>query len=196
MAEPAEYPLVFSSRAQERVRDGAGSALLFYPSSCRLEIHVPSRQQTFCDANIAVLHMTRDDKLRDMMAKHPPGAAIACTYINPKIAAPLDTDGIPCRFKLVGGFGAPEVFFYSVRTHPCHDGGAALKRYDELLYEVGHLIARDPSLREYAEKLAHERRGIVERQKGPAQTHTRRVRRRSGSSGPGAPAQTSARAQC
>ena len=36
--------------------------------------------------------------------------------------------------------------------------------YDPLLKQAGHLVARDPSLREYAERLAHERRGIVERQ--------------------------------
>ena len=156
MAEPFSYPVVFNSRAKERVKDGAGSALLFYPSSGRLEISIPSRQQTFCDANIAPRYGTRDECLKSKFSRHVLGATIVCNYINPKIAAPLDT---PSRFKLVGGFGAWDVCFYSIRTQPSVNNGAALKRYDELLYEAGHLVA---SMREYEEKLAQERGLLVE----------------------------------
>ena len=162
MAEPFSYPVVFNSRAKERVKDGAGSALLFYPSSGRLEISIPSRQQTFCDANIAPLYGTRDECLKSKFSRHALGATIVCNYINPKIAAPLHTDGISCRFKLVGGFGAWDVCFYSIRTQPSVNNGAALKRYDELLYEAGHLVDREPSMREYEEKLAQERGLLVE----------------------------------
>ena len=48
--------------------------------------------------------------------------------------------------------------FYSIRTQPSANNGAALKRYDELLYEASLL----PPMRKYEEKLAQERGLLVE----------------------------------
>ena len=82
---PISYPLVFSGGAKLRIKDGAGSTLLAYPFSNRLEINIPSRQQTFCGGRlVSLVQRTHawNTWAEGWLSTHPQDTAIVCNAID------------------------------------------------------------------------------------------------------------------